>query len=289
MTGVSSGTATLCAVAGDGTIGQCTVKVLGGVYRIFTANYSGERGMVGYLPFSKNNAWSMSEAFGGATIDGQQYVTSGMLHDLPKDQLLGSINSFFSETTDNDVSIIYICAHGSYDEYNHYAFWRDGTTPVWADEMMDCVDQIKGKVVLIMDSCYSGGFIKDVESRLAAQSDRVAVLTSAHETTSSCYWSVTSQTQAVDFFTFSLLEGLSYNEMDGLNGWGHGFQSHDEPADSDGDGEITVAELFNYASPRTVELVTGLRNHSSFRGDYRQTPNSYISSEMADLVIFSRP
>ncbi|HIS84771.1 MAG TPA: Ig-like domain-containing protein, partial [Candidatus Faecivicinus avistercoris] len=289
VTGVSSGTATLCAVAGDGTIGQCTVKVLGGVYRIFTANYSGERGMVGYLPFSKNNAWSMSEAFGGATIDGQQYVTSGMLHDLPKDQLLGSINSFFSETTDNDVSIIYICAHGSYDEYNHYAFWRDGTTPVWADEMMDCVDQIKGKVVLIMDSCYSGGFIKDVESRLAAQSDRVAVLTSAHETTSSCYWSVTSQTQAVDFFTFSLLEGLSYNEMDGLNGWGHGFQSHDEPADSDGDGQITVAELFNYASPRTVELVTGLRNHSSFRGDYRQTPNSYISSEMADLVIFSRP
>ena len=290
VAGVSSGTATLCAVAGDGTIGQCTVRVLGGVYRIFTANYSGERGMVGYLPFSKNNAWSMSEAFGSATIDGQQYITSGMLHDLPKAQLLGSINSFFSETTDNDVSIIYICAHGGYDQSNNtYAFWRDGTTPVWADEMMDCIDRIKGKVVFIMDSCYSGGFIRDVESRLAAQSDRVAVLTSSHETTSSCYWSVTSQTQAVDFFTFALLEGLSYNEVDGLNGWGHGFQSHDEPADSNGDGQITVAELFNYASPRTVELVTGLRNHSSFRGDYRQVPNSYISAEMADLVIFSRP
>ena len=92
----------------------------------------------------------------------------------------------------------------------------------------------------------------------------------------------------MDFFTFALLEGLSYNEMDGLNGWGHGFQSHDEPADANGDGEITVQELFNYANRRTVELINGMKNYSAFRGDANQVPNSFISSEMADLVIFAR-
>ena len=74
VTGVASGTATLTATAGDGTSSSCEVRVLGGAYRIFAACYSGEpsdKGSVGYLPFTKNNAFSMLEAFGGATVDGQ--------------------------------------------------------------------------------------------------------------------------------------------------------------------------------------------------------------------------
>ena len=64
VTGVASGTATLTATAGDGTSSSCEVRVLGGAYRIFAACYSGEpsdKGSVGYLPFTKNNAFRCSK------------------------------------------------------------------------------------------------------------------------------------------------------------------------------------------------------------------------------------
>ena len=289
VTGEAYGTATLCAVAGDGTIGQCEVNVLGGKRRMFAACYSGEIGDEGYLPFPKNNVASMCEVFSGSTVEGQKYDVAGPFSNLPKYSLLSAIDSHFADATDDDVSVIYICAHGGFiAETSTYAFHMDASTYITGDELMDHVERIKGKVVIIMDSCYSGGLIVDVGSRLDAQGGRIAVMTASHEDTNSTWWNTKNQWDAVDMFTFALLQGLGYCESKELTGINRGWYADSPACDTNGDGIASVSETFNFARTWTREHIIARSSNSKLVGNRNQMPNSYIPAEMADMPLMAR-
>ena len=295
VTGVAYGTAQIRLIASDGTVGTCTVKVLGGKRRALVAYYYGETGDPGYLPFAMNNGYSMVEALKAATVEGQRYAVTGALSNPSKASLFSSIDSTFADATDDDVSVIYLCAHGSAGYGSQYYFTmpagegkNSDAYRVYANELMDHILKIKGRVFVIMDSCNSGGLIDCTYGRLEAEGGRIAVVTSSHRSTPSSFYSVTNKRQSVDFFTFAVLDGLGYNECEGLNGRGHGFYSTSAPADTNRDGAVTVQELANYAVPKTVSLVKSMASSKYFLGNKDQTPQSYIGELCKDLTIFGR-
>ena len=286
VTGVAYGTATLRAIAGDGTVGECRIDVKGGKRRMMIAYYFGEASDGGaYLPFAYNNGTSMAAAFGAAEVEGQSYDIVGPLSNASKSTLFATMDAHFADATDDDVSVIYLLAHGAYS--GEYIFSLHDGTVVTGKELMDHLERIKGKVIMIMDSCYSGGLIQDCRTRAEAEGGRICFLTSSHHTTNSCYWDVKEKLKSVDFFTFGLLRSLGYNEWDGWE-YSRGFYTSKPEADVNGDGVVTVQEAFDYAKRITVWYVTNLSGYSSFRGQSSQVPNSYISAEMRDVALFSR-
>ena len=295
VTGAAYGTAQIRVVASDGAFGSCTVNVLGGKRRALAAFYYGETGDPGYLPFAMNNGYSMVEALRAAKVEGQSYSVANPLSNPSKADLFARIDSTFADATDDDVSVIYLCAHGSAGWDSEYYFTMPKSVGnssslyrIHANELMDHILKIKGRVVVFMDSCHSGGLIDCTYSRLAAEGGRVAVLTSSHRSTPSSFYSVTNKRQSVDFFTFALLEGFGYNESEGLNGRSHGFFTVSAPADGNRDGAVTMQELADYTIPKTVSLVKGMASSKYFLGNKNQTPQSFIGEQCRDLILFGR-
>ena len=292
VTGIAYGTAQITVTTGDGKTDAIDINVLGGKRRMLVAYYFGETGDVGYLPFAYNNGQSMVQAFSASVVEGQKYDIAGPMSNASKSTLLGTIDSHFADATDEDVSVIYICAHGSgaYGPTGEYAFALDSTHYVTASELMNRLERIKGHVILIMDSCHSGGMIDCNSSRLSAAGGRISILASSHRSTTSCYWSVSQKLTSIDFYTHAVLQGVGFNEANGIGGSRGWFRTSGGPADDagNGDGMITVQELFNYAQKVTVANVTKYKGYSQFRGNPAQVPQSYIGSANQNIVLFGR-
>ncbi|MBQ9952027.1 MAG: Ig-like domain-containing protein, partial [Clostridia bacterium] len=292
VTGEAYGTAVITASTGDGKTDAVEINVLGGKRRMLVAYYFGETGDPGYLPFAYNNGYSMTQTFSAATVEGQQYDIAGPYSNASRSTLFGAIESHFADATDDDVSILYICAHGSgsYGPTGEYAFSLDNTHHVMASELMSRLERIKGRVILIMDSCYSGGIIDCNKSRLDAQDGRISILASSHRNTNSCYWNVSQKLTSVDFFTHALLQGIGFNEAQGIGGDRGWFRTDGGPADDagNGDGLVTVSELFSYAKSTTLANLAKYKGRPEFHGNPAQTPQSYIGEMNKDLVLFSR-
>ncbi|MBE5807723.1 MAG: hypothetical protein E7317_05220 [Clostridiales bacterium] len=291
VTGLSYGAAVITATASTGQTAKFTVNVLGGRRRMLIAYFFNEKSQAGYLPFAYNNAQSVKAAFKASNIEGQAYSISGPHASLSKAQLFSKIRSHFRDASDDDVSVIYICAHGfkSFGASGQYAFAVDSTHFVTAGELMDALEAIPGKVVLMLDSCYSGGFITANRARLNAQGGRIAVMTSSSDSTISSYWNTAGTLTSVDFFTCALLQGVGYNEAEGMGGARGWVSTTTQAADQAGDkdGKVTMKELFEYAKQQTIALVKKYAKASEFRGTDQQTPLSFLG-KLASLVLFGR-
>ena len=289
VTGVSYGTTVIRASTSSGLTANLAVSVLGAKRRMFIAYFFGLEEDAGYLPFAKNNAESMYETFSDAVVEGQRYDIAGPYCDLTKAQLFSRMSNHFRDASDEDVSLIYICAHG-YEKFGlnqEYAFALDRTHFVFASELMSQLEAIPGKVVVIMDSCHSAGLIETNSDRLIAQNGRISIRAATQRPVSGSYWDVPNPLQSVDYFTYALLKGLGYNEADGIGGSARGWLSWTSDADADGDGRVTVKELFDYAKALTVKLVTVYKDYTQFRGDPTQTPTSFFGTLM-NLILFAR-
>ena len=216
VTFVAAGTARISAVTNNGLVTVVPVTVLPNpekanrtAYRLFAAySYHDE------LPFTRRNATTVSNVFGKSGIGGQKYTVK-VMGNPAKASLLSGITDFFKDTDDNDVSIVYLCSHGhntksSYKNYYMSLLGYDSKNPsanyyMTSQEIFSRVRGIRGSVVLILDSCYSGTFIEDMKSSLDAEGGRIAVLTAASNTRATFY---NVKSNSVDFFTFFLLQGL---------------------------------------------------------------------------------
>ena len=86
----------------------------------------------------------------------------------------------------------------------------------------------------------------------------------------------------------ALLHGLGYNESQDLINVPHGFGTFGTPADSNGDGKVTVAEAFEYAKSLTMYMVQNKVGGKNFYGTVNQVPQSYISDKLKNLILFGR-
>ena len=307
ITGVATGAAELTATVGSNTA-KLKVTVLSAApvattptYRLFAAYEYFNPDVRGYLPFTENNATSVASVFGNSSISGLGYTTK-VMGNPTKTALLSGISSFFANTADVDVSIVYLCSHGHMT--NGYAGYRmslpgyddspsNANYYMTSQEIFNCIRRIRGNVVLILDSCYSGAFLEDMGGQLTAQGGRIAVLTAASDTRAT-YYNVKKAEKTVDFFTFFLLKGLGYNHRDkwwnsnaaGKRGAYPGFLAADVTG-GNGDGIVTLGEFYKYAENSIAANIPSYMKKNWYWGDKTrvQKPRFYAGN-LTDLVIY---
>lgn len=261
-------------------------------YRMFAAYDFYNVSAKGSLTFPMNNATSFLEVFATSNIDGKQYERVGLMENPSKDALLSGIPSAFSDSVDTDINLIYLVSHGTNyvdvaktAKSTHYGLQLPGYTNykcsseyyITSEEIFNAISGIRGQVILVLDSCYSGQFITNMKSALDAAGGRISVMTAATNTTA-CYYNISNTSTACDFFTMYLLIGAGYNMRSHTYSGAH-------PADSNADGKLTFNELFNYAKKSVKANVPKYKSKSWFHGNYKQTPNVYKGNN-GDLVLF---
>lgn len=198
-----------------------------------------------------------SEKAGFSSID---YISD---FEATKNNILQGIASAFSQADDDDVSYFYFGGHGGKDGNIYFICPTDMTSSVSSkisvNELEEALSAIQGTKVVIIDSCYSGGFIgkggdsdkfsdKDLKAfnenivkiffseQNRENRERDLLTADGYKVLTSCSYNQISNTinfgdNIIGAFTAALLEGCGYNNF---------------PADSDNNGKITLEEAYLY-------------------------------------------
>ncbi|MGK5682685.1 caspase family protein [Actinoplanes sp. URMC 104] len=164
------------------------------------------------------------------------------------------IESFFADAAFGDaMNLLYLSCHGVQDRQGrlYFAFTDTecdllGSTAVSAEWVRECVHNSRSRATLILvDCCFSGGFIKGMQARSAGpnvealvqdmpRGTGLAVLTASGDTEASF-----EDAEAADvrpsYFTDALISGISSGA-----------------ADRDRDGRVTVDELYDHIYEEVV-------------------------------------
>lgn len=213
---------------------------------------------------------------------GFSIINSLIGEQATRSNIVNAINSTFSLAGENDVSYFYFSGHGWSENgvstiLPHDARFSDDSLDISAGELADILGKIPGKKVVIIDSCYSGGFIgkgmitrgvinnEDLrvfnnnilnvfssqnrdnfdfaKGNLAANGFQVIVSATGKQ---QCF--ETSNPHPVDrypygYFTASLCEGCGYNSF-----------IYPYPADSNMDRKVDFNEIYHYISSKLSHL-----------------------------------
>lgn len=85
-------------------------------------------------------------------------------NDLTKEEILEQIEISFGEAEEDDISYFYFAGHGLALEGVSYLIGvdRDQSSALLSSyELKRALDNIKGTKIIILDSCFSGGFIRE--------------------------------------------------------------------------------------------------------------------------------
>ena len=84
-----------------------------------------------------------------------------LVTDLTADQMRAAIRSVFSSAKDEDVSLLYYSGHGKWDVEtgNHGALVGVDSSLLTFADLAETLSGVKGRVIIILDSCYSGAAI----------------------------------------------------------------------------------------------------------------------------------
>lgn len=192
--------------------------------------------------------------------------------EATKNNILQEIAYTFSEADDDDVSYFYFGGHGDRNEDVSYLCPTDMTSSVNSkisvNELEEALGIIPGTKVVIIDSCYSGGFIGKAGNRdefpdkafRSFNEDMIKIFSSEPNVenrerdllTADCYKVLTScsynqishafcsfEGNTIGVFTVALLEGCGYDYF---------------PADLDDNGEITIEEAYLYVKDKISSL-----------------------------------
>lgn len=232
--------------------------------------------------------WNDAEQFGNALglfrLDGCTY-TPTLVKGRTGAQILSDIRSTFAGAGADDVSLFFYAGHGGFDEGAYLLCGIDAwVTP--SDPLAGCVtlaqlqaalEQVPGRVIVILDCCNSGGFIErgaTSAARIAAsQAFNQAVIDAFAESSSTvpataaelkggkralnvpkflvmtaCKGTESSvQEEEYGYFTYSLLWGLGWNEA-------RKEKLDKVAADVNADGQVTFNEAYVYSRNKTADL-----------------------------------
>jgi len=185
--------------------------------------------------------------------------------------VIETIDGFFDQKKPDDLLVLYFSGHGIRDEIGslYLAFKntirsRLRSTAIKSDYIRDAMDQSRSKrQVLILDCCNSGAFPQGTKAELggamgmtkAFQGYGRFVLTASDATQFA--WEGDKVIGETDnsLFTYFLVKGL------------------EGEADNDGDGRITVDELYDYAYLEISRLTP------------KQTPTKSASKQEGEIVL----
>jgi hypothetical protein len=185
------------------------------------------------------------------------------------------LERFFSDRKPEDLLLLYFSCHGVKDSTGRLYFATTNTafdllrsTGVPASFVSEQMEFTRSKrIVLLLDCCYSGAFVKGFRERgddsvpLGQLEGRGRAVITASRATEYAFEAdeLTSENSQPSVFTGAIVEGLSTGA-----------------ADRDGDGRVTVDELYDYVYDNVRDKVAG------------QTPGRWVNLE-GDLVIARNP
>lgn len=208
-----------------------------------------------------------------------QYETTSyevyVLSDIHADDMLGAIARIFGEATEEDVSLFYFSGHGILlgDASPQSALLgNDGESYVTSAALRGALDLVPGRKIILLDACYSGGFIEEKSSestklfRLRSDAPTISddkaaeaflnaftagFLTKGRRSQNNGSYYILASASAneksyedwidgrcMGLFTAGLVEGCGWNAASGTSGY--------MAADSNSNGVITIHELFGY-------------------------------------------
>jgi uncharacterized caspase-like protein len=193
----------------------------------------------------------------------------GLLLDEDAQVIRREMERFFNQAQRGDLVLLYYSGHGYKDTKGYlYLVARDTqtqellTTGVRESFVRDAMSYSRSRhKVIILDCCFSGALIEDRKSGTeslvldALSGEVTALLTSS----STIQYSFEEQGRN-SLFTQYLLEGIETGQ-----------------ADENGDGRISVDELFEYVAPR----VEARRSE--------QTPMKQVSARVSEVIIANSP
>ena len=269
------------------TVGQCTVtvkavdalndEVVSGasaavtitepkpVYRALLVGniYSGDTQK--YLEGCDTDVAAMRKML--SKMSGTDYSVTAYI-DLTASGIKSAIASTFADARECDVSLFYYSGHGS----NNGSLVGVGSTGnyVTVSDLRILLDEIPGKKIVIIDACYSGNMIgksTDASGPAAFTSafisgfssfNKANLASNGYHVMTACSKDQRSQSLsdgriAFGAFTFGICYGSGYDE------WDQAFISG-MPADTNGDGAITLGESYAMA----VEQVEWLKAQVGF-------------------------
>jgi Tol biopolymer transport system component len=189
-----------------------------------------------------------------------------------------SISEFFANKTRDDLLLLYFSGHGVLDEYGRLYLATKETentylrgTAIPTSFITDEMDHSRSRrQVLILDCCHSGAFARGSKGATGASVGTAAafegrgygrvVLTASDATQYAWEGDRVIGEAKNSVFTHHLVDGLQTGQ-----------------ADADGDGKITVDELYDYVYKQVV-------TQSS-----KQTPGKWSYREQGEIVIAQTP
>jgi len=115
------------------------------------------------LPYSVNEILSFKDTLlqGGNWNDTHIQVLTD--NQANKSAIFDAISWLGSNTDKDDISLFYFAGHGIRTSNNEYILAYDES--ISDVELNDKLDEIESQVVVIIDSCFSGGFIEETGKR----------------------------------------------------------------------------------------------------------------------------
>jgi hypothetical protein len=181
-----------------------------------------------------------------------------------KTAILQGIASTFSGADDNDISYFYFSGHGNYGEGFSTSYIcptdYDGTVnfAISVDELESALSVIPGTKVVILDSCFSGGFIgKGKEEKIISKEEMVSfndeiinvfsqaqskglLTTNQYKVLTACHYYQTSMDIPPGLFTMVLCDGCGYD--------GNYY------ADTDGNTKVSLNEAYVFIDEEIYNL-----------------------------------
>ncbi len=218
-----------------------------------------------------NDATGLAAVLGDATVGGFEVETA---LDQPAESLRRRIARFCAQVGPADIALMYLSCHGVLDDRGRLYYASSDTdrallsatavSSAWLNEQLeDCRSR---RQILVLDCCHSGAFAKGAKGEGAlALRDRFegrgrVVLTGSRGTEYSFEHDTVVGDSVSSVFTSALVEGLRSGD-----------------ADRDGDGVVTVGELYDYV----YETVRAK--------EVRQTPTLWTYGAEGDLLVAHSP
>ncbi|OIJ68137.1 hypothetical protein WN71_010150 [Streptomyces mangrovisoli] len=238
-----------------------------------TSRYDDPR--LDHLPGADADAVALSEVLRDGSIGGFEV---DLLRDPTRDEVARGVQRFFGAAAPEDLLLLHLSCHGRKDSRGRLHFAARDTevdtleaSSVDADFLNDRMEQSASQqIVLLLDCCYSGAFVKGMRTRAVEHAVDVAgnlggrgrfIITSS----TSLQYSYEDGERSRDgakpsVFTTAVVQSLR-------NGTG----------DRDGDGRVGAEEFYRDVCDRVRRILPD------------QTPTLSVNSAIGDLVVALNP